>query len=344
MSQSIEPPTTLRELADHLGLAVSTVSRTLSGQGDRYRIGKSTQARIEAAATEFGVRANPAARGLRLKRTLTLGLLLPDITNPFFAAIARAVERGAAEKGYLTILCDAGDDAETERQALRVLRERRVDALIACPAGDDPEPFAELAKSGTPLVFVDRFFEKLSAPSVTSDDFEAARNVGRTLAEAGHRQVGCLQGDPRTSSSRQRGAGFREGLREGGCEAAPVIAGHAFSISDGYAAAQSLLKNDPRPTALFCYGNVNALGALQALGEAGLRIPEDISLVTFDDQPWATVLATPLSAVVQDTRRLADEALKLVFSELETPGSQSGERVHIPTEYTDRGSISRLTP
>ena len=149
---------------------------------------------------------------------------------------------------------------------------------------------------------------------------------------------------PSCSSSRLRSEGFRKGLVDSGCDTEPVVAGNAFSISDGYAAAQTLLENDPRPTALFCFGNVNALGALQALGEAGLHIPEDISLVTFDDQPWATVLATPLSAVVQDTRRLADEALKLVFSELEAPGSQTGVRVRIPTETTDRGSIARLTP
>ncbi len=327
-------PSNLQELATYLGTSVSTVSRTLSGQGNQYRIGKATQEKITNAAARFGVRPDPAGRSLRMKRTLTLGLLLPDITNPFFATIARSVERAAQEKGYVTILCDC-DNSGMERRALDVMRERRVDAIIACPVSDDSAVYADLVKSALPLVFVDRYFPDLSAPSVVSTDFEAAKNVAAVLKSKGHSHIACLHGDPRTSTSLERTRGVKAGIGNMKC----TSIGSEFSVADGYHSTRQLLEQSPRPTAIFSYGNVNALGALQALGQAGVRIPEDISLVSFDDQPYATVLATPLSAVVQDTGKMATEALRIAFEEISDPGKNKGLIVEVTTEFLDRGSV-----
>jgi len=254
------------------------------------------------------------------------------------------VERFAAERDYMTVLCDTADDPELEARALRFLGERQADGLIVCPVSSSPDIFNELAGKGTPLVFVDRYFPDLDFSAVTSDDHAAGRQVANLFLEKGHRRVGCLVGDPGSSSSRQRSVGFRAALEKAGIEIDESInCGESFSISDGYRSARKILQSSPRPTGFFSFANVNTLGALQALGEAGLKIPGDISLISFDDQPYATVLATPLSSVVQNTDKLAREALRLIFDQIDHPENATSERVVIPTEFIDRNSVSLIT-
>lgn len=309
----------IKELAALAGLSTATVSRILNGKGRAYRISADTCDRVLALAARYQYSPNRIARGLKLEKTETIGLIIPDIANPFFSSIAKTIELESRGKGYSIILCDSQDDVATEKELLTLLAGRKVDGIILAPAGSACSHLCEFDRNRIPVLLIDRYFPDMDIPYVTTDNYQGAYQATRYLIENGHTRIACIQGTPGISSSAERVKGFTDALLAH--DISPdscMITGNDFGELNGYAETMDLLKRKDRPTAIFAMGNLISLGMLRAISEAGIQIPRDVSVVTFDDQPYAPFLKTPMTAVEQPRQEIARRAVEALFEALGT--------------------------
>lgn len=343
LRRSDNSPTTLQCIADKSGVSVTTISRVLSGQAARYRISKDTEATVRKLAKEFNFVPNQLARGLRLKKTLSIGLVIPDISNPFFARIARQVELGTRRHGYSVILCDSQDSTELEMQSLGLLQGRNVEGVVLCPVGQSGEHLSNFVNGNLPIVLVDRFFPDLPLPYVASDNLSGARQATELLISNGHRRIACLQGLLGTSPNELRIRGYKEALAKHQLpfdEA--LIVGDSFNEQSGYIETKLLLKSKPDITAILAFSNLNALGAIRALAEDRRRIPDDISIISFDDPPYAPYLATPMTCVSQTSSEMGEVAVKLLFDQIQSARAQAKGGILLPATLVERKSVKKL--
>ncbi|MFO1477270.1 MAG: LacI family DNA-binding transcriptional regulator [Verrucomicrobiota bacterium] len=336
---------TLRQIARRAGVSASTVSRVLSGQARAHRISASAESRIRACAARLNFVPNQLARSLRLRRTQTLGLVIPDISNPFFSAVARQVALGARAQGYSIVLCDSQENPDQEREAVELLFSRHVDGLILCPVGQSAAHLKILASRGVPMVQVDRVFPGLGIPCVVSDNVQGARDATQCLVDHGHRRIACIQGLRGSYPNELRVRGYREALQKNGIRFdAKLVAGANFSRENGYAQTRELLRRNPGFTAILALSNPIAFGVLQALEEHGLGIPADLSVIAFDEQPYSAYLATPMTTVAQPCGELGQAALKLLTGRIEAPDRKSPPLTMLSTEIHLRKSVRRVAP
>lgn len=313
---------TLKELATELNMSTTTVSRVLNGQEKKYRISARTAQLVRDKASAFGFAPNQIARDLRLRKTNTIGLVIPDISNPFFANLARAVEEALRKSGKMVLLCDTKDAESLEKESLQLLLARKVDGLLVAPVGNHWEHLAAISK--VPLVLIDRYFERSKLPYVATDNYMGAYDACLHLIDQGHRSIACIQGLINTSTNTDRLAGFKAALLEKNMIVnETLLVGDDYSEQNGFQATQQLLNADPRPTAIFALSNQIAIGALKAIAAAGLRVPEDISLLSYDEQSYFDLLSTPLTAVKQPMVEIGKKAVELLFDLLEGKSSQS---------------------
>ena len=337
----------LKELAALLGLSVSTVSRVLSGRSEQNRIAPATQKLILKTAKKHGVIVDQNARGLRLRQTLTIGLLVPDIANPFFANFACSVEKAARAKGYSVLLCDSQESTDIERDSVNLLQARRVDGLILAPVGETHEHLLPLWEGGTPIVLADRVFPQWDVPSVVADNFGGAGLAVNHLVSYGHRRIGCVQGIPASYANRERLRGYKAALKDAGIRfSQELLQGKDFTPEGGYSGTLELCRRPlpSRPTALFALGSLLALGTMRAIQDCGLRVPRDISVVSFDEQPWAPVLSPSLTTVAQPVELMAAEAFSRLL-DLMHPGSYGKSKARVlvmPVSLISRESVSSL--
>lgn len=334
---------TLQYIAERSGVSVTTISRVLSGQASRYRISKKTETTVLRVAKEFNFVPNQLARSLRLKKTLKIGLVIPDISNPFFAGIARQVTLGTHKHGYSVILCDSEDSIDLEKQSLALLQSQRVEGVVLCPVGQSGEHLEKFAGSRLPAVLVDRFFPDALLPYVSSDNVAGARQATELLIANGHRRIACLQGMHGTSPNESRVRGYKEALTNHHLPVdANLLVGDSFTEQSGYIETKLLLKTQPDVTAILAFSNVNALGAIRALTEENKRIPEDLSLISFDDTPYSAYLATPLTTVAQSYSEMGDVAVKLLFDQIQSSRGLTRGGILLPTNLIVRKSVKRL--
>jgi LacI family transcriptional regulator len=337
--------TTLKSMADSLGLSQATVSRALSGQAAKYRISPETVKAVLSLAEKLRFAPNPLARGLRLRRTYTLGLVIPDISNPFFANVARHIEREARLRGYSVMLMDTEENPDLEVESLRLLRSRMVDGLVVAPVGRDALHLDRAYAEGTPMVLVDRYFPESPVPYVASDHFNGARAAAALLIASGHRRIACIQGTPGILPNTERVRGFAQAHADAGLVPPDGdVVGDSFGFHNGYAETLRLMQRPDPPTALFAASNLIALGALQALSEANVRIPERMSLVAFDDQPYSGLLAAPLTTVAQETDRISAMAVAVLFGQIASGKAPSEKGILVPTRIVERLSVARIPP
>jgi LacI family transcriptional regulator len=312
----------------------------LAGKARECRISESTEKAILEAAKALGFLGSHVARSLRTQRSGLIGLVVPDASNPFFAAIARKATIHAEREGLSTLLADSHDSTEHEQDLLKHLESRQVEGLIICPIGDSSFHLRSLAHRQANVVVVDRWFAGVALTTVTSENERGAFVATSAIIERGHRVIGCLQGRPGTSANDERLLGFHSALDENNIEPdATLILGDDFSEASGYQSTSDLLDMHPKLSALFALSNQNALGALRALAERKLAIPHDISLVTFDDAPFAEYLASPLSVVRQDVDAIGHIAAELLIEQIRT-GQKPQQLLHrVPVEFIQRNSI-----
>lgn len=299
------------------GFSVSTVSRVLNGKSEQFRISTKTAEIILQAATDHNYYPNRIARGLRLERTETIGLIIPDIANQFFSSIAKTIEIESRKNGYSIFLCDSLDDISTERELLNLLAGRKVDGIILAPVGTESGHINKFAKNGIPVVIIDRYLPETSIPYITTDSYFGACKATEHIISMGHRSIACIQGRPGISANTDRISGYKDTLKKNNISVDnSLIVGYDFGEENGYIQTKILLSKVTPPTAIFALSNLISLGAMRAIAEARLKIPDDISLVSFDDQPYSALLASPMTTVEQEKDEIAVKAVKILLERI----------------------------
>lgn len=307
------------------GVSPATVSNVLSGAKS---VSPETRARVDRAIVELGYRPNRVARALIEHRTRTIGMVVPDIANPFFAEMTRAAEDVLAEAGYALFLGNSSNEADRERRYLEEFRDRQVDAVIVDATSDnDVEQMRELARR-LPVVLVDRVPPGWEGDRVAVDNMKGLRLAVDHLANLGHRRIAFVNGDLAVTNGRERRAGFEVALARLGLAPASMTDG-AFTFESGHAQAEYLLSLPTRPTAVCAGNDVLALALLLTAREHGLRVPENISLVGYDDSEYARLASPPLTTVRQRASDLGAAAARIALNRVhggkEAPHTQTWE-------------------
>ncbi|HWD06232.1 MAG TPA: LacI family DNA-binding transcriptional regulator [Amycolatopsis sp.] len=315
-------PATLRMIAESAGVDVSTVSRVLNGAPEDVAraASKDTATAIRAVAEQLGYRPNPHARSLRTSRSNLVGVLVPRLSDVVLATIYEGIEDEAAARGFATFVMNSYDRPDKQRARTELALSRRVDGLVLGDAHSDGVVLDEIAARGVPFVLVSRHTG--THPSVTCDDYRGGRLVAEHFLELGHRDVGVIAGEPFASTGIDRTAGFTDRYRETGL-AVPALHS-AFDTAGGHAAAERLLRGDPRPTALFAVNDFAAIGALGAVRDAGLVPGADVAVAGFNDIALAAELPLPLTSVRSPMHTMGRRAMELLAGLLggESPPSQ----------------------
>jgi LacI family transcriptional regulator len=313
---------TVRDVARLAGVSAMTVSRAVNGQPG---VSVETRQRIEAAIAELNYAPSKVANSLISSRTEILGMIVPDVSNPFFGPVVHGAETTARKAGYRLLLCNSESDLRLEKDYIADLVGHRVEGLIIAPVGDGSRANLErLAAGSFPVVLLDRTVEGIECDSVTLDNSDAARRLVAHLIAVGHQSIAFLTDSNDVSTGRQRLAGYRSALAANGIDYDDDLIIHTTTDQmGGYRAAQLILARQPRPSVIFAVNNMTAVGVMQALRQAGLRVPEDIALVCFDDVPHLAVISPFLTVIDQPAETMAQAAMQLLLERIAgTAGSQ----------------------
>lgn len=327
---------TIRDVAVKAGVSVATASRVLSGHPSTSEEARTA---VSEAAHQLGFRPNAQARSLRKTSTQTIGLVLPDVRNPFFADLAHAVEQRAREFRYLTLFGNANEDAEQQDRYFDIMLTQRVDGLIAAPQGD-LAGLKPILDSGVPTVFVDRVVPDTTVPSVTPDNVTGVQEAVRHLVQLGHRRIGYIAGPQSTSTGRERLAAFQAALAETNAhDDAELIFFGDFQSASGAAGAGQLLGLPKPPTALLAADSLMSIGAVGVCNERGLAIGTDLAFVAYDDIEAFTLVNPALTVIAHDVNAMGRTAVDLLTQVI---AGEKPESVILPSRLIVRGSTRPL--
>jgi LacI family transcriptional regulator len=329
--------TTLNDVAKRAGVSPMTVSRVINNSG---YIHLKTRARVEQAIADLGYVPNALARSLRFKQTKTLALVITDITNPFFTTIARGVEDVASEQGFSVIFCNTDESRDEEAKYLNVLVQKQVDGVLLVPAYCSAESVWFLQERGIPFVVLDRRIPDVEVDLVRCDSEQGAYLLIQHLVGLGHERIAALTGPRELTTAVDRAAGYTRALEENGLHRSISICYGEYTAASGRQMAQEALARTPRPTALFAANNFIAVGALRAIRAAGLRVPEDISVVAFDDFPDAILIEPFLTVVTQPAYDIGRQATALLINRLSGQAEAAPQEIILPTQLIVRRSSS----
>jgi LacI family transcriptional regulator len=326
---------TIYDVARLAGVSTATVSRALNGTG---QIAPATRVAIDAAVEQLGYRPNTIARSLVTKSTQTIALLLPDITNPFYAALVSGIQQRALEAGHTMLLCTTEGDAEREEQYLNLLRAKQVDGALVDGLRLPPDRIARFVRDGFPIVCLDRDVDSTSVPLVQVDNRLGARMATEHLLSLGHTRIAHVAGPPDLGISEQRVDGYREALAAAGLIPDPgLIATGGFTEEGGYRATRQLMGRGFG--AVFAANDLSAVGVICALAEQGWRVPDDVSVVGFDDLRLSAFTTPPLTTIRQPAAEIAERATELLLDL--AGGGHVHEQLHLlPPELVVRGSTA----
>jgi LacI family transcriptional regulator len=332
-------PATLRDVAAVAGVHPATASRALNPD-TRALVNQDTADRVLAAARQLGYRPNPIARGLKTNRSYTIGVVVPDLRNPIFPPMARGIEDRLEPAGYTSLLANTDNDPEREQLSFDALRARQVDGFITATARRDHPLLAELAQRGVPLVLMNRATDAGGLPSVLPDDRGGVHSAVAHLVGLGHRHIAHFAVRS-ISTGEHRFEGFQEGMEAHGLPVEPelIVEGAMYSEAEGADCARRLLATGRPFTAVVAANDLMALGCIDALREAGLQCPGDVSVVGFNDMVWSDRFVPPLTTVRLPHYKLGFEAAGILLDRLAAPDAPPREMV-LPTELVVRGSTA----
>lgn len=309
----------LQDVAKRAKVSIATVSRVLNKSA---KVVPETRVTVERALRDLGYRPSRVARRLRMKdgRAHLVGLIIPDIQNPFYAEIARGVEDTAYSNDYALILCNSDEKLEKERFYLDVMRDESVDGVVLPPFSETDDAVIDLVNTGMPVVCVDRSLIKARTDLVEVDNYRGAFEAVSHLLDRGHKSIGLIEGRTQVSTSRERRRGYLDALSARGITVRKdlMVAGD-FKQESGRVLTLALLDLKKPPTALFVGNNLMTVGALGALHQRKVRVPDDIAIVGFDDIPWAEALDPPPTVVRQPAYNVGVQAMELLLKRIIDP-------------------------
>lgn len=334
----------LSDIADSLGVSKTLVSLVLNNKGNKNGISQNTQKKVFAKAKELNYQPNQMARGLRLGRSETIGLIVADISNTFFARIARKIEDAASKHGYNVIYCSSDEKPEKEIQLIRMLKDRQVDGIILSSTLSDPTEIKNLIKENYPIVLIDRYFNKLNAHHVRIDNKGGALNITQHLINLGHQRIGILSVTPsHISTIADRVSGYKEALKQNGIKFNSKLnyeIGFHTLEKDVLSALKGLLKPPTSATAIFATNNIIARMCIRKLKEMNLQIPRDVALVSFDDIELFEFNYPPITAVSQPVDEIGENAVSILINQIKNKNKdlKTVQQIVLPTNLVIRKS------
>jgi LacI family transcriptional regulator len=332
----------MSEVARRAGVSTATVSRVLSG--DSAMVREATREKVMAAVAELGYYPNRLARNLRERSARIFALVVSDIGNPFFTAIARGCEDAARANGYSVIFCNTDENGELESQRLLDMVAEGVAGIVLASTGKANDGLAQVLRTGIPLVALDRTISGQSLDEVTTDGRTAAREAVQRLLDVGHKRIALIGGPDDVDTMIERRRGFEEALKRHGIPLQPAMVRYGDLKEDsGRLEMERVLALETSPTALLVSSNLMAIGALKAVSKAGLAVPDDLSIICFDDVIGGELIGPGIAAVIQPTHQIGWTAVELLLRRIADREAPVRKEV-LPTEFVPRGSIGALPP
>jgi LacI family transcriptional regulator len=330
---------TIKRVAAKAGVSIATVSRVINKSS---YVALPLQKRVLEAMAALDYQPSALARGLRRNETQSVGVLVPQLDQPFFSSIAHVIEKTLFAHGYRAFLCSAEEDRDKESAYTEMLLRQRVDGLILVPTGHSAANVKRLLQAGVPVVLVDRDLPELEIDRVLCDNFGGSYTLMNYLIELGHRSICVISPSQHSGSIGQRFAGIDRALGEAISQVAAeiVIDDRPLHFEMGFVAAQRLLKRSRPPTALMALNDVIAVGAIHAAWKSGLDLPADLSITGFDDVPLASYSHPDLTTVTQPTYEMGEHAVQYLLQRIQTPELEP-RRLVLPTRLTVRNSTSK---
>lgn len=331
--------TTIHDVARHAGVSVVTVSRVLNRTAV---VNNATRLRVEEAIAALGYIPSQAARSLRSRRSHSLALILPDITNAFWTTVARGVEDTAQREDYTVFLCNTDENPSKQASYLHAVHQRGVDGVIIAPYDVDANNLDVLRQRHTPTVVIDRRVEGWEVDCVRSDSIAGSRALVEHLVHLGHRRIAMISGPEKTSTAQERVAGYRLALEENGIPVDERLIRYGeFRARLGQALTEQLFEEGTNPTAIFAANNVIAMGALEALRQRGLTVPQNVALVCFDDLPDLVFLFPFLTVIAQPAYEMGAQSAALLMERIKSPTPLDARHLVLPSRLVLRYSCGR---
>jgi LacI family transcriptional regulator len=330
----------IKDIAEATNLSVTTVSRVLNGKADQFRISEQSQKKIIETAEALHYIPNQIAQYLQSGKTRTIALIIPSLINPYFSRIAGKINSELQQLGYTTLISDSNESCEIEREEIIQIISSNVEGILIAPCGDSRENLELIQERNLQVVCIDRYIEGMDIPIVSTDNYQGAYAATQHLIKNGHTRIACIQGVESSMPNKLRIKGFKAAMKEAGIHEYSIV-GTAFSVQNGYAETLLLLYGKERPSAIFALSNTISLGSIKALKENNIRIPEDISLITFDDHPYMDFLTTPLTCVAQPIDDICKIAIRLLFDQIDEQGKKANQIFLQPTIHY-RDSVKQL--
>lgn len=332
---------TIRDVAERAGVSTATVSRALN---DRGYCSAGVRERVRAAATALGYVPNALARGLKTRQSGLIGLVVPHLTDPFFTVVAQGVEDGASARGYQVLLGVGLGDPAREAAYLDLMLAHHVDGVLISPARTPDQPLRRLVEAGTPAVVIDDVPSDPIVDSVRADNVGGARRLASHLLALGHRRIALLNGRAGSTSGRERELGFRQAFAAVGATLDERLIRHGTWCADDAAERATVLLREPDPpTAIVTASALISAGTLRALRAAGVRVPDDVALASFDDIPFAGDIDPFLTAVVQPAAAMSQLAVTMLLDRIGGAESGAPREVVMPVAFEVRRSCGAPT-
>jgi len=334
---------TLQTIADKVNVSRSTVSRVLNNKWKKYGISQVTADKITSLAKDLHYIKNEAARSLREKKTFTIGVVIRDITNPFYSQLVKFVESALYTKGYTIIICNTGYDLDKENGHINVLLSRRVDGIILSPIQNSIENISIIKDRNVPLALFDCKIDNFDADYILVDNEAGTMEAVNHLIAHGHKKIGYIGGDSYDSNNRLRYAGYRKAHSKASLSMTEHYIKHgSYTFKHGYETTTKLLRSSDAPTAFFAANNRIVLGACKGIMDCGLQIPDDVSIIGFDDFETATMLPSPLTVIRQPLRELAFNAVDILLSRMDKTNNIPYVTSMLKTEFVLRSSTRNV--
>ena len=332
---------TMKDIARQTGLGLATISSYFNGGNVREK----NRIKIEAAIEELHYEVNEVARGLKTNATRTIGVVIPELNNTFCAEIITGMEDVLRSHGYATIVCDCRTDRKLEQEAVEFLIRRRVDGIINMPVDEEGKHLRKFQKTGKPIVLIDRRIQGISCDSVLVDNRKAAEDAVQCFIKNGHRHIGIIGGPEGIFTAQERLAGYSKALKEAGIPIRGSLIFHGdYTIQGGVRGLEELVRSNPDMTAVFVTNYEMTMGAMIGVNELGIKIPEQLSMIGFDNLQFARACNPKLTIVSQPTDGIAREVARIMLEHLEN-GKQENEECFsekLQTEIIEGKSVSFL--
>lgn len=330
---------TIKDIANRTGLGLATISSYLNGGNVREK----NREKIEQAIEELHFEVNEVARGLKTNRTHTIGVVIPELNNIFCTEIITGMEDILRKQGYATIVCDCRTDKKLEREAVEFLYRKRVDGIINMPVDATGAHLAQFASAKKPIIIIDRKLPKIACDSILVDNRDAAKKAVNILLASGHRRIGMITGPEDVYTASERYLGYESALLAAGVSVEPELVVHSdYTIRGAVAGVERLLDAHPEVTALFAANYEMTMGMMIALNERGISIPDEISVIGFDNREFARALHPRLTIITQPTEAIAQEAAETMLRRLESEEQVEPKELYLQTEIMMGKSVKNL--